>query len=84
MNERNTSKIRTRRNKLSFGQTDSQTNEQKERDEEGLFDMCLYTIYKGEREMIHVCNYKKEEKLNIGQMDRQTDRLIQQIEKQSK
>ena len=74
MNERNTSKIRTRRNKLSFGQTDRQTNKQKERDEERLFDMCLYTIYKGEREMIHVCNYKKEEKLNIGQMDRQTDR----------
>ena len=24
--------------------------------------------------MIHVCNNKKEEKLNIGQMDRQTDR----------
>ena len=24
--------------------------------------------------MIHACNYKKEEKLNIGQMDRQTDR----------
>ena len=24
--------------------------------------------------MIHVWNYKKEEKLNIGQMDRQTDR----------
>ena len=36
--------------------------------------LFIYTIYKGEREMIHVWNYKKEEKLNIGQMDRQTDR----------
>ena len=24
--------------------------------------------------MVHTFNYKKEEKLNIGQMDRQTDR----------
>ena len=78
MNERNTSKIITRKNKLSFGQTDRQTNKKR-----GMKRDCLYTIYnihtiyreiEGEREMIHECNYKKEEKLNIGQMDRQTDR----------